>query len=297
MLEKNSYPERAPFLQNRKVVCLSLDLEQDYGEQLDNPQFHGIERLGEFVNNFKKFNLPITCFVQGSLFETHPKQIEKLTALDIEFELHSYSHPRLSQMNFEYEIKKGKEAFYSYFGYFPSGYRSPLAYFNDSSCYEILSNHGFKYDSSICPTYRPGVFLNFNKPLEPYYIKQAGIVEIPMGVFSKIIRVPAGLSYLRLFDKNIINLIRFPPVQRFLVFHFHLHDLFQLSSWNNIDFTQYPFFIRQIFKRTYIEKPNGIQNLDSFISFCHKNDYKFEKMSTICQGIKPSDVKRDKPPY
>ena len=56
----------SPFIENRKTACLTLDLEQDYGDLLEKPGYEGLEHIPELVNLLKQRGLPLTCFVQGS---------------------------------------------------------------------------------------------------------------------------------------------------------------------------------------------------------------------------------------
>jgi peptidoglycan/xylan/chitin deacetylase (PgdA/CDA1 family) len=268
-------------LHREKVVCLTLDLEQDYGELLDSPSYEGIERVDEFIQFFQRLNLPLTCFVQGSLFDTHPKSVEALRSLDVDLELHSYTHPNPSTMNFEYEVKAGKDAYFRYMGKFPLGYRSPLASFDVRTDFKILDSNGFKFDSSVCPSFRPGVFSNLLKPTEPYYVKNTKIVEFPVGILSKIIRIPAGLSYSQLLSKKLFYLLKLPLAPSTLVFNFHLADILSLRSWRKLDFKNYPIYYRKIFNKIYSEKPNGKNNLENFISICYDNQYEFLKLTQL----------------
>ncbi|MFQ5924912.1 MAG: polysaccharide deacetylase family protein, partial [Dehalococcoidia bacterium] len=89
---------------HKKIVCLTLDVEQDYGDLLDKPTHEGLEHIAEFVSFLSERNIPLTCFVQGSLLETHPDKIKQLAALDVEFQLHSYSHPGPRESNAKFEI-------------------------------------------------------------------------------------------------------------------------------------------------------------------------------------------------
>lgn len=79
-------------LYRKNIACLTLDLEQDYGDLLETPCYEAFEHIPEFITYFKEENIPLTCFVQGSTLDTHPHYIQLLEALDIEFELHAYSH-------------------------------------------------------------------------------------------------------------------------------------------------------------------------------------------------------------
>ena len=152
-----------------KVACLTLDVEQDYGDLLDEPSYEGLGYISDLVDFFKERNIPLTCFIQGSLFETHPAEIKKLFALDAEFELHTYSHPCPEEANTKFEVERGEEAYQNFFGKKPVGYRSPLGVIKEGD-YTILASHGFGFDSSIFPSIRPNTFNNLRLPIKPYFL-------------------------------------------------------------------------------------------------------------------------------
>ena len=268
-----------------KLVCLTLDLEQDYGELLDEPCYEGLEHIPSIVNFFRERGIPLTCFVQGSLFETHPAQIEELCTLDVDFELHSYSHPSPKLSNTEFEVEKGKEAYKRFFGKDPVGYRAPLCVIN-SKDYETLASHEFRFDSSICPSMRPGVFNNFSKPATPYLVDNPRTVEFPLTVLSNIIRIPMGLSYINLLGKSYLRLLKLFPLPNLMIVDFHLHDLFGLSSSNRIPLRKLPFIYRSIFRRIYqARNGKGLDTLDEFITILCNRGYSFSKLIDIYEVI------------
>jgi peptidoglycan/xylan/chitin deacetylase (PgdA/CDA1 family) len=283
----------SPELQNKKIACLTLDLEQDYGDLLDEPSYEGLEHILELINFFKKMNLPLTCFVQGSLLETHPKQIKQLTELNVEFELHSYSHPAPAKMDTSLEVKRGKEAYQKFFGNDPLGYRSPLGFFNTKTDFEILSLSGFKFDSSVCPSLRLGVFNNLRKPLKPYLVNSHKIVEFPISVFSSIIRIPLALSYVRLLGKPYLCLLKRFNLPSLCVFVFHLHDLFKLDSATKIPLRRVSFIYREIFKRIYqTEQENTLHILDELVSSLNEKSYTFARLVDVYNIITAGEYQR-----
>jgi len=277
-------------LENKKVVCLTLDLEQDYGDLLDRPTYEGLGHISELVDFFKEKSLPLTCFVQGSILETHPNQISQLSTLDIDFEPHSYSHPCPVEMNARLEIEKGKEAYRRFFGKDPIGYRAPLGVIN-SEDYEILVSNGFKFDSSIFPSLRPGTFNNLNRPTKPYFTNNSQIVEFPFTVFSSAVRIPVAVSYIKLLGNPYLYLLKI-HLPKFIVFNFHLHDLFELSSSNKVPLEKYSFIYRRIFKRIYSGgKPNGLQLLKNFVTLLQRKGYTFSKLEDVYEAVSRQESK------
>ena len=270
--------------ENKKIACLTLDLEQDYGDLLEEPSYEGLEYISDLVAFFKERDIPLTCFVQGSLFETCPAHIKTLSTLDVEFELHSYSHPGPGKMNTEFEIRRGKEAFRKFLKKDPMGYRSPLG-ITDREGYEILASNGFRFDSSVFPSLRPGVFNNLRKSIKPYVSSNPEIVEFPLTVFSSIIRIPVALSYIKLLGKPYLYLLKTFPLPNLIIFCFHLHDLFQLSSSKKIPLEKYSFIYRRTFKRIYQEGKEGLPVLSELIAILQQKGYTFSKLADVYKTI------------
>ncbi len=273
-------------LRNRKIACLSLDLEQDFGDLLDRPSYEGLDHIAEFAENFQRQRIPLTCFVQGSILETHPAQIKELLAIDVDFGLHSYSHPKPRTRNVELEVKQGKRAYQQFFGKDPKGYRSPCCVI-DQSDFGVLSSNGFGYDSSISPSMRPSFFNNVGKPLGPFVLEDCGMVEFPLAVLSPLLRIPLSVSYVKLFGSPFSLLIRRSRLQRFLTINFHLHDLFSLNAAERIPYRNIPLLYRKIFRRIYHDnREAGANILHWMISLLKLRGYQFMKMTDVHSLIK-----------
>jgi len=272
-------------LKHKKVICLTLDLEQDHADLLDNPRFEGLHHIPNLVNFLKERGIPITCFVQGALLESHPTQIGQLSRLDVEFELHSYSHPVPQKGNFDEEIDKGRRAYREFFSRDPIGYRAPLGVIQESE-YGILASNGFRFDSSVFPSLRPGVFNNLRKPTKPYLVRDHKMVEFPAGVLSERLRVPMSLSYVKLLGKPFLCVMKTFHPPNLVVFGFHMHDLFQLGSSNEIPIDRYSLVYRIVFKKVYLGNRDGLSVLDEVIQLFQKKGYTFLKLADVYEAIR-----------
>lgn len=283
-LSKEAYTTLDLSRLKEKTVCLTLDVEQDYGDLLDEPSYEGLKHIPDLVNFCKERSIPLTCFIQGSLLETQPAEIKRLAELDVDFELHSYSHPGPKEMNVEMEIKKGKEAYCRFFGREPMGYRAPLGFINNGH-YEALVSYGFKFDSSLFPSFRPGVFNNLRGPTKPYRLNTPEIVEFPVAVFPPLVRVPISIGYIKLLGKPYLYLLKRLGLPSLIVFDFHFHDLFNLSSSNKIPLEKFSFIYRRIFKRIYQGRQDGLMLLDELISMFRRKGYTFLKLKDVYEAI------------
>lgn len=292
--EKFCYPSETAFkvsdlskIEYRKIACFSLDVEQDYGTLLQIPQYEGLNNIPKMVSLFKDLNLPLTCFVQGSLFETHPEEVACFFELDIELEPHSYSHPGPEIMNFCYEIEKSSSVYKEYTGNTPLGYRSPDGYVSHEEYYETLHKNNIKYDSSIFPSFRPERFNHLKYPTRPYYVLEGKILEIPFSVLSPVLRIPISLSYLKLFGPYFLKLIRHFPLPNLIIFDFHLHDLTKLPSVDHI-FKQNSLSknYSRILKKTYYNNGDlGFYFLKKFIEILNIKGYEFSKLKDVYRGL------------
>ncbi len=268
----------------QRAFCLTLDIEQDFGARLTEPSYEALRHIPDLVDFLKKRDISLTCFVQGSILETHPAEIEQLSALDVEYELHSYSHPSPQTLNMKIEIERGKKAYSDFFHKDPLGHRSPLGVINQAD-YTILASSGFKFDSSIFPSLRPGTFSNLMKPTTPYLLYETNIVEFPFTVLSRVIRVPIALSYIKLLGRPYLNLLKTARCPSLIVFDFHLHDLFTLSSSRNIPTKNLSFLDRKIFQKIYQEGIDGLRILDELISTFLKKGFVFLKLEDVYRRI------------
>ncbi|MDR9756674.1 MAG: polysaccharide deacetylase family protein [Thermoanaerobacterales bacterium] len=267
-------------IKDKKIACLTLDVECDFGDLLAEPKYEGIKYIPGLVEFFKTKDLPLTCFIQGSLMETHSEYIDKLAEINADCHLHSYSHPGPGKSDFEYEIKAGKVAYKEFFGCEPIGYRAPLGVISEEDL-TLLAREGFKFDSSIFPSFRPGAFNNLNNQIEPY-ITKSGIVEIPFSVLSKWVRIPLSLSYIKLFGWPYRMAIKKCPLPHLIIFDFHLHDLFHLESLRYLTQQHFSPLYRYIYNKIYLnQKVDGLKLLEGFVDVLKESGYSFMKLSEL----------------
>jgi peptidoglycan/xylan/chitin deacetylase (PgdA/CDA1 family) len=268
-------------LECKKVVCLTLDLEQDYGDLLEIPAYSGLQYVPTLISFFKKSDIPLTVFVQGSLFEMFPGIIEQFSSLDVEFELHSYSHRKYQSSNVRNEVETGKRAYNKYFSKDPKGYRFPSGIINYSD-YEILADNGFKFDSSVFPSWRPGAFNNLNMPVNPYYVNDYKMIELPFTVFSRFLRVPVSLSYIKLLGLPYLELIKSPLLPNFVITNVHIHDLFMLPTASRINNHEFPSLNKYIYNKIYQQNNiDGLLLLKQLMTIFKKRHYTFLKLENI----------------
>jgi len=211
-------------------ACITLDLENNW--EFDGPRlkYATFEHLEEYIKLLESRDLPLSVFVVGQTVEERPGAIEQLRErLDVEFHLHSYSHDLSGSANLENEVRRGKRAFESYFGRPPEGYRSTQGRI-DRAGLRPLESEGFLFDSSVFPTYRPGVYNNLDAPIEPYRPPETqSLFEIPVGVVPGL-RIPLSQGYIKAMERPLLTALRHVPLQDVVVFNTHLQDFFHTRA-------------------------------------------------------------------
>lgn len=248
------------------LLCLSLDLENDW--HFDDPGLdHGVlDHLEDFIALIEECGVPLSEFVVGETLERFPAAVNRMrSSLDCEFHLHSYQHDPSKSYEFESEVRRGIAAYRNFFGRDPIGYRAPMGNIEPHEL-GVLEELGFEFDSSIFPSYRPGAYNNLDTPLEPYSPAAAPtLLEIPVGVFRGI-RIPVSHSYFKLFGRPLSRFLSVAPLPNVLVYNVHLHDLYRTPSHDALHAPK-----RWIMTRN-LDKAEGIfrSNLETLLSRGYK---------------------------
>jgi peptidoglycan/xylan/chitin deacetylase (PgdA/CDA1 family) len=213
-----------------KTACITLDLENNWDFESDDLRYLVFDHLDEYIELIQSVDVPVTVFVVGEVCEDRPDVIRRLDSeLDVEFQLHSYSHDMTGEADIEREIRAGVSAFEAVRGHRPRGYRAPRFIVDDGDL-RALADAGFTFDSSICPSYRPGVYNNLDAPQEPHTPSEApGLLEFPIGVHPQL-KIPISQSYLRLLGSPYLQALRYTSLPDPLVVDSHLHDFFETDA-------------------------------------------------------------------
>lgn len=202
--------------QHRNV--LSVDVEDYFQveafarmvnrEQWDSYASRVEANTHRLLDLFDESGVKATCFILGWVADRHPKLVAEIVKRGHEPACHSYWHRliyRLSPEEFREDTLRAKDLIEQAAGEPVYGYRAPTFSITDKSSWapEILTELGFRYDSSIFPvkhdTYGvPGA------PRGPFCIETPSgpLNEYPMTTFRfwKSPNLPvAGGGYLRIF--------------------------------------------------------------------------------------------------
>ncbi len=205
----------------QRVHPLTFDLED--WRPLADEMIHGVRtgpsgRLRFQVDGIRRLldrrHVRATFFCLGSCVETEPDLVKTLLQDGHEIASHGYSHVpvhRLSPERFEEDLIRAQNILTdAAAGQVPRGYRAPMFSVSRATwwVFDILTKHGFVYDSSIFPMRlrRYGV-KNFGRGVQKIKTRFGSIVELPLATVSRFwMRLPvAGGGYFRVMPRWLLR--------------------------------------------------------------------------------------------
>lgn len=262
-------------------VYLTLDLECDFGTAVSENYYEAAGEVGNLVSLLEEFEIPLTCFVQTELLEQRPSAVDKLrdASVPVQFHPHSHTHTPRSETSVSWEVKQSWTRFREFFGESPTGYRFPNGNVRDAD-YRVLADHGFRFDASVFPSWRPGHFDNTDAPTVPTYRPGADLFELPFTVYSDRIRIPTALSYCQVLRRPYSWLLSERPPS-VVVLNVHMHDLVTPSTLRTL-----PWHYRMLYSTT----PDGLALLERFCETFEKQGYGFETLDEAHEQLRASTV-------
>lgn len=223
---------------NRKIVCLTLDMEPDYGDPDEHIRLlENQEYFERYVDIIQTHNAKVTMFTVASLFERFGKHFEKLgKRIPLEFAAHSYSHDPHNADSLD-EVEKSAQVMKRVNGGGPLGYRAPIGQITKEGLGHLL-DFGYHYDASVYTSVRPGKFgyANLHVPNSPFRIRRGdeSLLEFPFTSLSGV-RIVFGLSYVKLLGWGLYSgLWRTFGLPNIALALSHPHDFYfhQLASFH-----------------------------------------------------------------
>jgi len=264
---------------DQRRACITLDLENNW--EFDGPElgYATFEYLEEYIDLLDSLDLPLSVFVVGQTLEERPDAIERLReGLDVEFHLPSYSPDLSGTADLEREVRKGKSAFESFFGRQPEGYRSTQGRIEQSDL-QLLEKEGFAFDSSVFPTYRPGVYNNLDSPIEPY--RAGGLYEIPVGVVPRL-RIPLSQAYVKAIERPFLSMLQRVQLQDVVVYNTHLQDFYNTRAHEALDHPKKFFYQRNI--------DNAERVFRRVVETLRQKGFSFVKMTDVYEACRAPEA-------
>ncbi|AGB17437.1 putative xylanase/chitin deacetylase [Halovivax ruber XH-70] len=253
-----------------RIACLTLDLENDWYVEQSGYDHLTFAYIDDYIELIRDIDVPVSFFVVGRTIERYPDVIDELESkLTCEFHLHSYQHDTSKSYDFQAELRRGREAFVAHFGYEPMGYRAPQGNI-DADEFAMLEAAGFHFDSSVFPSYRPGVYNNLAAPRTPYRPDgTTELLELPVGTTAT--RVPLSHSYLKLLGRPFLRALESVSLPTPLVYNTHLQDLYRTRTYELL-----PRWKRAVFERN-VDRSTAL--LRSVVETLRHRGYSFTTIS------------------
>lgn len=255
---------------------LTLDFECDFGTALRRNVYDALGEVDRLTESLHRAGVPLTCFVQTEVLEEAPERVETLRELDkVSFHPHSHTHRPRGESDVEWEITTSTERYRDFFGEQPRGYRLPNGNVRPDD-YRALSEHGYDFDASLFPSWRPNHFDNTDAPTRPHQYPALDLFELPFTVYSDTVRIPTALSYCRLLGRPFTWLLsRYPP--RVVVFNVHMHDLVTPSSYHDLP---------PLYRAVYARNDHGFDLLERVLSRFDTLGYRFGTLDELHDRVR-----------
>jgi peptidoglycan/xylan/chitin deacetylase (PgdA/CDA1 family) len=264
----------------RKIACITVDMEADFLEPTGRIRLFEDEALLERFISVMQGGVKVTAFLVTSLIPKHGAALEGLeNRIALEFAIHSHAHDMQNPCTPE-DIQRATEAFRAFTGRAPLGYRAPVGMITREGL-DTLMRLGFRYDSSIYPSARPGLWgYNYlHLPNAPFRItdNDRSLLEIPFGSLSGI-RLNFSLSYVKLFGwktyEMLLKLFPLPPQVSVLS---HPHDYYFHLLKDDVNAREKPLLLRNA--------RSAFDLLEKMIRYLRGAGYEFAFMSELCDAL------------
>lgn len=221
------------------MILLSFDIEEfdapfEYGKDISFQNQIDISEKGTIIilDLLKKHNIKATFFSTVVFAREVPHLISRIVNEGHELASHTYYH---SDFKIEH-LKQSKDILQELSGTEVIGFRMPRMHPVDE---KEIEKAGYKYNSSINPTYLPGRYNHFDKP-RTFFI-QENVWQIPASV-SPIIRFPLfWLSFRNLPISFYLFLAKITyKYDNYLNIYFHP---WEFQDLNNKEAYNFPGFV------------------------------------------------------
>ena len=182
------------------------------------------------LNHLDRNQIKATFFVLGWVAEREPGLIKTIQQEGHEIASHGYEHDivyHLTPEQFRNDIRKSSEIIQNITGEKLLGYRAPNFSITDWAI-EILVEEGFRYDSSLFPTFfhdRYGKLSTFKIENKPFFELKKGFWEVPLSSLElSALKLPwSGGGYFRLLPYNIFKIGVSLILKKKGIYNFYIH--------------------------------------------------------------------------
>ncbi|MBO5726707.1 MAG: polysaccharide deacetylase family protein [Clostridia bacterium] len=278
----------------RKMAVFTMDLENftdtgcimDSGLKFDQDMLDGLD---EYVAILDKYDIKATFFAVCEAAQSVKDRLKKYISNGHDLALHGYDHTapmKLSCDEFRYKIEAAKKWLEELFDVEVKGYRAPF-FSLDNEHLEVLSELGFKYDSSRFD-YPKRVHAaeidvsRFNKLTENVF-KRGDFFEFGVPCHHWLgIRIPvAGGGYVRMSDWTFLSsmLTQYLAHSDYYVFYLHPFEVSKMKMPATPHLKGYDQYYLRAGVKNYPHK------IERIIKMLQKQGYEFVTFDELCQRL------------
>lgn len=217
---------------------------------LDKPRGDIEEPTMEILELLDEFSISATFFILGEVARFYPQLVKEISKCGHEIASHGYRHCDLwaqSGESFRSELKDAKNLLEDLIGKKVAGYRAPNLIIEDWIV-PVLTELGFEYDSSVCPSRE--IMGKFNRskelPAYPYMLSENSfnpgngpLLEIPIPVFP-FIKLPAATGIMTRIIGAWWSIIALKNAlrQNDTIYYFHPYELTRIPEISSLRFME-----------------------------------------------------------
>lgn len=257
------------------MILLGFDVEEfdmpfEYGKTLPFSEQISISTTGTLLilNLLKETGIKATFFCTAHYALHQPEVILKIVNEGHEIASHGYYHSDFKPQHLE----QSKILLEKISGTIVNGYRMARMMPVDEA---EVKKAGYKYNSSLNPTWIPGRYNNLKKPRTWFFDK--GVLQIPASV-SSTMRFPLFWLTFHNLPLPVIKWMCAAAIQKdsYLNLYFHPWEFTDLKQRAKFGFPSY------ISKRSGQPLVNMIKN---FITWAQSKGYEFKKTGDFASAI------------
>jgi peptidoglycan/xylan/chitin deacetylase (PgdA/CDA1 family) len=247
------------------LILLSFDIEEfdmpfEYGKSIafDEQLAISTEGTNKILDILARRDIKATFYCTATYAINKPDVMARIVNEGHEVASHGYYHSDFKPEH----LKQSKDALEQLTGQTVKGYRMARMMPVDE---QEIFKAGYKYNSSINPTYLPGRYNNFNKPRTWFY--QDGVLQLPSSV-SPLVRFPLFWLSFHNLPMGLLKWLSKKTYHKdgYLNLYFHPWEFTDLKKPEKFGFPN------------YVTKNTGMdfeKRIDDFIAWAQKEGYRF----------------------
>jgi peptidoglycan/xylan/chitin deacetylase (PgdA/CDA1 family) len=212
-----------------RIILLSFDVEEfdlplEYGQAIPLEEqlqtgFNGLTVLQPLL---EQPNLFSTLFTTAFFASAYPDTLRQL-AVQHEIGSHTYYHSRFKTE----DLKSSRLKLEEITGAPITGLRMPRMTYVQPGDVEAA---GFRYNSSINPTWLPGRYNNLRSPRQPFL--QQGVIQVPTSV-TPLLRIPLFWLAFKNMPYSLYWKLALRTLKKdgYLLLYFHPWEFIDLSAY------------------------------------------------------------------